>query len=801
MQDTMYSDDAGYRFIGKPLPRHEDARLVTGRGRFSDDFRLDGQTYAAMVRSPHAHARIVGIDTQRARAMPGVLGVFTGADCLADKLAPIPHDPVPKTRHDMKLTAAGGQPIFIGPHYLLPADKARHVGEAVAMVVAETLAQALDAAEAVAVDYEVLPHVIHSEDAMTPGAPVVWDEVPDNVLVDTWFGDRAATDAAFAAADHVIARHFHIGRVTGVPMELRAALAHHDAASGRTTLYAGSGGAVRQKRELARVLGIKPDDLRVLSYDVGGNFGTRNRVFVEFGLVIWAARKLGRPVKYTATRSEAFLTDYQGRDLVSRVELALRRDGRILAMRATNISNVGAHCVSLSPLSKGAGLIPGSYDIPAATLRAMAVFTTTMPTQAYRSSGRPEVTYVIERLLDIAAAELGIDRIALRRKNLIKPKAMPYRNAVGMTYDSGRYEENMDWAMEIADWKGFAQRRREAKKRGKLLGLGLANYVESSIGAPNEQARITVRPEGRVDVVIGTQPSGQGHETSFAQVISDLLRVPVESVNIILGDTDVVKVGGGSHSGRSMRHAATVFAKAAPELIAKGRRIAALVLGTTADHIDFADGRFTARETNRSFDLLELAREAADLPLPDDLAGGLAVVTDNEMHDPVFPNGCAVCEVEIDPDTGELQIRRYACIDDVGRCINPLIVDGQTHGAIAQGIGQALWEQVYLEPESGQPLTGSLMDYGMPRADTLPSFRTEIAEVLSPTNPLGIKAGGEGGTTAAPACIMSGILDALRDCGVTEVPMPATPYAIWKAIRDAKARGGGKRAVEADPSS
>jgi carbon-monoxide dehydrogenase large subunit len=788
MQDTAKPDESHYRFIGKPMPRNEDARLVTGRGRFSDDFRLDDQAYAAMVRSPYPHARIRRVDTGRVRAMPGVLGVFTGADCLADKLGPIPHDPLPKTKYDMKLTAAGGKPVFIGPHLLLPADKARHVGEAVAMVVANTLVQALDAAEAIEVDYEVLPHVIHSEDAMKPGAPVVWDEAPDNILVDTWFGDRAATDAAFARADHVVKLDVHVGRVTGVPIELRAAVAQYDPASGRYTLHAGSGGAVRQKRELAAVLGIAPERLRVLSYDVGGNFGTRNRVFVEFGLVLWAAQKIGRPVKYTATRSEAFLSDYQGRDLVSRAELALDKRGRFLAMRATNISNVGARCVSLSPLSKGAGLIPGSYDIPAATLRAMAVFTHTMPTQAYRSSGRPEVTYVIERLIDTAAATLGFDRIKLRRRNLIKPGDMPYRNAVGMTYDSGRYEENMDWAMEIADWKGFEQRRREAKKRGRLLGRGLANYVESSIGAPNEQARITVRPEGRVDVVIGTQPSGQGHETSFAQVISDLLAVPVESVKIILGDTDVVKVGGGSHSGRSMRHAATVFSKAAVDLIAKGKRIGAAVLGTSAENVTFTDGRFASRDTNRTFDFLELAKEAANHSLASDLAAGLAVVTDNEMHDPVFPNGCAICEVEIDPDTGELDLLRYASIDDVGRCINPLIVHGQTHGAIAQGVGQALWEQIYLEPDTGQPLSGSLMDYGMPHADQLPSFRTEISEVLSPTNPLGIKAGGEGGTTAAPACIVSAIIDALRPLGVSEIAMPATPYAIWKAIQDAKAR-------------
>jgi carbon-monoxide dehydrogenase large subunit len=741
-----------------------------------------------MVRSPHPHARICGIEAARAKGMPGVLGVFSGTDCLADGLGAIPHDPLPKTKYDMKLSAAGGAAVFIGPHLLLPVDKARHVGEAVAMVVAESMPQALDAAEAVEVAYDVLPGVYHSEDAMRPGAPVVWEEVPDNIPVDTWFGDRAATDKAFAEASHVVAMDFHVDRVTGVPLEPRAAVGEYDARTGRYTLHAGSGGAVRQKRELAGVLGIAPDNIRVLSHDVGGNFGTRNRVFVEFGLVLWAARKLGRPVKFTATRSEAFLSDYQGRDLVAKVELALAKDGRFLAMRATNISNVGARCVSLSPLSKGAGLIPGSYAIRAATLRAMAVYTNTMPTQAYRSSGRPEVTFAIERLIDTAAARLGIDRIALRRRNLIRPEAMPYRNAVGMSYDSGRYEENMDWAMEIADWTGFEQRRREAQKRGKLLGRGLANYVESSIGAPNEQARITVRPEGRVDVVIGTQPSGQGHETSFAQVVSDLLHVPVESVRIILGDTDVVKVGGGSHSGRSMRHAATVFSKALPELIAKGKRIAALVLGSVPDQVEFSDGRFSARDTNRTFDFLELALEAARHALPPDLADGIAVVTDNEMHDPVFPNGCATCEVEIDPDTGAVTITRYASVDDVGRCINPLIVHGQTHGAIVQGIGQAMGEQCYLDPDSGQPLIGSLMDYGLPRADSVPPFKTEIAEVLSPTNPLGIKAGGEGGTTAAPAVIVSAIVDALSDYGVRDLKMPATPYKIWQIIQDAKAR-------------
>jgi aerobic carbon-monoxide dehydrogenase large subunit len=779
--------DSSFRSIGKPLPRNEDGRLTTGRGRFSDDFSLEGQAYAVMLRSQHPHARILGIDAARAKMMPGVLGVFTGADCRADGLGAIPHDPLPKTKYDMKLHATGGGVAFFGPHSLLPGDKARHVGEAVVMVVAETVPQALDAAEAVRIDYEVLPGVYHSEDAMRPGAPVIWSEVPNNAPIDTLFGDREATQEAFARADHVVALDLHIDRVTGLPLEPRAALGEYDAASGRYTLHAGSGGAVRQKRELATILGVALDRVRVLSYDVGGNFGTRNRVFVEFALVLWAARKLGRPVKFTATRSEAFLSDYQGRDLVTKVELALARDGRLLAMRATNISNVGAYCVSLSPLSKGAGLIVGPYAIPHASLRAMAVFTNTMPTNAYRSSGRPEVTFAIERLMDTAAERLGVDRVELRRKNLIRPEAMPYRNAVGMTYDSGRYQDNMDRAMEIADWNGFEQRRREAAKRGRLLGRGLANYVESSIGAPNEQARITVRPQRRVDVVIGTQPSGQGHETSFAQVISDLLRVPVESVKIVLGDTDVVQVGGGSHSGRSMRHAATLFAKALPELVARGKKVAAAILGSAPDHIEFSDGRFSARVTNRTFDFLDLAEEAARHELPQELKDGIAVVTDNEMHDPVFPNGCAVCEVEVDPQTGDVRLTRYASVDDVGRCINPLIVDGQTHGAIAQGVGQALWEQCYVDRESGQPLVGSLMDYGVPRADTVPPFVTEIAEVLSPTNPLGIKAGGEGGTTAAPAVVISAILDALRDYGVRDINMPATPHTVWKAIQDANA--------------
>ena len=767
----------GQGFVGRPLQRKEDERLLTGAGHFSADIAAPGTAYAVMVRSPHPHARILAVDAAAARAMPGVLCVFDGAQCRAEGLTPIPHEPVPSTKYDLKLTAPGGGKVFIGPHALLPFDKARHVGEAVAMVVAESEAQALDAAEAVDVAYEELPFVLDVAAALAPGAPAVWDEVPDNLLVETFFGDEAETERAFAAAHRVVSLDEHIARVTAVALEPRAALALYDAAGDRLTLYAPTGGAVRQKRELAGVLGIGQDKLRVVSADVGGNFGSKNRPYVEYALVLWAARKLRHAVKHTASRSEAFLSDYQGRDLVSRAELALAADGRFLAFRATNISNVGARCVSLSPLGKGAALVTGSYDIHAARLCARAAYTNTMPTQAYRSSGRPEVTFCIEQLADRAAAALGMDPLAIRRRNLVGADAMPYTNPVGARYDSGTYEANMDLALRLADAAGFAAREQDAKARGRLLGRGFANYVESSIGAPKERAEITVRPGRRVEVVVGTQPSGQGHETSFAQVIADQLGVPVDRVSIVMGDTDIVSVGGGSHSGRSMRHAATVFTLATAALVGKAKHVAARLLDAAPESVVFADGRFSAPPGNRSFDLFELADAAAP--------GELAVAADNEMHDPVFPNGAAACEVEIDPDTGALALTRYASVDDVGRCINPLIVHGQTHGAIAQGVGQALMELCALDPRSGQVLAGSLMDYAMPRADTLPSFRAEIVEVLSPTNPLGIKAGGEGGTTPALAVVMSAILDALAPLGVRHVAMPATPFTIWQAIRDA----------------
>jgi carbon-monoxide dehydrogenase large subunit len=783
---TAGFDQDSFKSIGKPIPRKEDERLLRGQGQFSDDFNLDGQVYAVMVRSFYPHAYIRDIDVSAASEMPGVLLVLTGIDCKEEGMGPISHNPVPSTRSDLKLTAPDGGKIFEGPHELLSVDKVRYVGEPIAMVIAETRMQATDAAEAVFVDYEPIPWVADSQDATSKDAPSVWDNVPDNICVDTTFGDEKTTDAAFDKADHIVRMQFNIGRVTGVPLEPRAALADFNPASGRYTLYAGSNGAVRHKHQIAATLGENPENLRILCFDVGGNFGTKNRVYSEFVLTLWAAKKLCRAVKYTATRAESFLSDYQGRDLKTSVELALSEDGQFLGYRASNLSNVGAWIVSLSPLGKGIALVTGGYAIPTATAQARAVFTNTVPTQAYRSSGRPEVCHSLERLIDTAAYEYGFDPIELRRKNLIRSSAMPYTNPLGITYDSGDYKKSMDIALELIDWSNFSDREMKACSRGKLLGRGFANYVESSIGAPGERTDITVRPEGIVEIVIGTQPTGQGQETSFAQVAADFMGIDVDLVKIIIGDTDVVKSGGGSHSGRSMRQAGTVIYLGCEDLVDKARRIAAIILEVDSEEVEMLNGSFIVPRLAKTIGWFEIAKASRSLDLPDDLANGLTVTRENEMDVAVFPNGCAACEVEVDPDTGVVTVERYVAVDDVGRVINPLIVDGQTHGSIATGLGQALFEQCVIDSDSGQPITGSLMDYTLPRAHDLPMFSTAFNEVFSPTNPLGIKSGGEGPTTSALAVVINAIVNALRVYGVQDIEMPATPYRVWTAIREAQ---------------
>ena len=605
--------------------------------------------------------------------------------------------------------------------------------------------------------------------------------------MDSVAGDAAATDAAFATAAHVVTLSTWVPRITGVPMEPRSALGAYDEAAGRYTLYAGSGGAVRHKADLARVLGVAESAVRVVAGDVGGNFGTRNSFYPEFALVAWAARRVGRPVKWTCTRREALATDYQARDLVSEMSLALDAGGRFLALRGANTSNVGAHAVTFVPLNKGRELSTSVYRLPAAAVRGRAVLSNTSPLAAYRSAGRPQVMFVIERLIDLAARRHGFDRLELRHRNLVPAAAMPYANPFGIVYDSGDYQAAQARAAALADWAGFPIRRAEARRRGRYRGIGIANYIEIATGAPRERAEITVRPEGRVDIVIGTLSAGQGHETSFAQLAAEWLGVGADQVRLVTGDTDLVPVGGGSHSGRSMRLGGVVLAKAADGIVERGRTIAAWLLEAAAEDVVFSRRRFTVQGTDRSVDLFAVAAAAMRADAPAAIQGPLRAESDETSSTPSFPYGSAVCEVEVDPETGAVDIARYTSVDDVGRAINPMIVHGQTHGGIAQGVGEALWEHCRYDAASGQLQTATLMEYALPRADALPSFTTEISEVPSTSNALGLRGGGEGGTTPALGAVVNAVVDALAELGVEHIEMPLTPDRVWEAIRRAEA--------------
>jgi carbon-monoxide dehydrogenase large subunit len=635
------------------------------------------------------------------------------------------------------------------------------------------------------VDWQPLPGVVTAADAVAPGAAAVWDERASNISLETTAGDAVATDAAFARAAHVVTLETRANRVTGVPMEPRTAVAVHDAASGRSTLYAGCGGVQRIRADVAETLGLEEASVRVVARDVGGNYGTRNACYPEFPLAVWAARRLGRPVKWTADRHEALLTDYQARDLVSRLELALDADGTFLALRGFNVSNVGAYTVSFTPLAKGIGISSSVYHVPVSAMRGRAVLTTTPPTYPYRAAGRPEVIYVLERLIDIAARRHGFDRVALRRRNLVPAAAMPYRNPVGLVYDSGDYAAAQDRAIQMADWKGFEARRAAARGRGRHRGIGMANYIELNTGDPRERAEVTVQPEGRVDVVIGTLSSGQGHETSFAQCVAEWLGVAVEQVRVIYGDSDVATVGGGSHSGRSMRLAGVVMHNATQQIVERGRRIAAGLLEAAAEDLVFADGRFTVKGTDRSVGIFDVAA-AVQRPGATD-AAPLSGTSQERMPVPSYPYGCAVAEVEVDVDTGAVEIVRWTCVDDCGRAVNPLILHGQTHGGIAAGVGNALMELCAYDAD-GQCLSASFMDYALPRADIFPPFVTEISEVPSTSNPLGLRGGGEGGTTPALGALVNAIVDALAEFGVEHLEMPVTPERVWQAVRDARHR-------------
>jgi len=770
--------------FGKPVLRKEDERLLAGAGCYSDDVNLPGQAHACFVRSPHAHARIGSIGTAAALATPGVIAALTGENAAADGIKPLTHSPMPGNPYEEMIRP--GDVSFIAPHPPIPADHVRFVGEVVAMVIAETPAAARDGAERIAVDWEPLRAVTGSTAAAALDAPVLYEDTPSNVCVDAKAGDDAAVDAAFGRAAYVVRLETWVHRITGVPMEPRAAVGVWDPASGRYTVHAGAGGLGRTQTGVAGALGVPERAVRVTARDVGGNFGTRNSCYPEFALVAWAARRVGRPVKWTSERREAFLADYHGRDLAVRAELALDTEGHFLALRAANTSNVGAHAVSFHPLNKGMALTGTVYRVPTVSIRGRAVVTNTSPTTPYRSAGRPEIMFVTERLIDLAARRHGFDRLELRRKNLVPASAMPYRNAVGTLYDSGDYLAAFDRAVALADWAGVELRRAEARRRGRYRGVGVASYIELNTGFPRERAHITVRPEGSVDVVLGTLSSGQGHATSFAQLVVEWLGVELSQVHLVTGDTDVTVVGGGAHSARALRLAAVVMATASDQIVAKGRRLAAWLLEAAEADVDFSARRFRVKGTDRSVDLFEVAAAARRHDVPESSRGPLDGLSDETMPMPSFPYGTAVCEVEVDPETGVVEIVGYTSVDDCGRAVNPMILHGQTHGGIAQGVGQALWETCAYDAESGQLLSSTLMEYALPRADMLPSFTTEISEVPSTSHPLGLRGGGEGGTTPALGAVVNAICDALAELGVEHVEMPATPERVWHAIQAAQ---------------
>jgi carbon-monoxide dehydrogenase large subunit len=778
--------------IGQSLPRLEDRRLVLGNGRYTDDIDVDGQVYVAFLRSPHAHAVICGIDTAAARASAGVLAVLTGQDYLDAGFQGLQHVPNPadaiahaEPAFADSLTGA----VFSQLHLPLPIDKVRHIGEAVVMVIATTALQARDAAELVGIDYEVLGAVVRGDDAMLEQAPQVWEGAPGNLCFQVQLGDRAQARKIIDAAPHVVRRTFRNSRIVSCQMEPRAAIGLYDAAEKSYTLISGSQGAVRQKMGLVAALRAPADKVRVICPDVGGGFGPRSSVYVEQLAVVWGARHVGLPVKWTGDRSEAFLSDYQGRDAIIRATVGFDTEGRILAIDNEWIGNVGAHTVSYVAMSNGTRVMTSVYHVPVAAVHISAVLTNTAPTAPYRGAGRPEANHVMERLLDIAAQQLGLDRIDIRRRNMVSRAAFPYpyRSAMGLNYDSGDFVGNMDRVLALADWDGFPARRAASLAQGKLRGIGLANYIEAPVGAPRERIEMTVMPDGVVDIVSGTQTQGQGHETTFAQVVVAHLGVPIGAVRLRTGDTAFVSVGGGTHSDRSMRLGGTLLVQAAAQIIESGKAAAALLLNADAAALDYVDGVFFLRKEGagspaHGIGLFELARHiAAHGSAADRSVKTLGAVAEFNGRMAAHPTGAAVMELEIDPETGDVALLHYASVDDVGQPINPLIVEGQVHGGLAQGIGQALSEGYYIDPANGQVLSGSYMDYGVPRAGAVPPLSIEFAEDPTLGNPLRVKGGGESGITPATAVIFNALADALGEHG-SELTMPATPAVVWRFI-------------------
>ncbi len=778
--------------LGQPVRRYEDPRLLTGRGRFTDDFSFPDEAHAVVVRSPYPHADIKRIDTGPALACPGVRAVLTGEDAAADDLGNLPCIAlalVPLERPD-------GTPMYTPPRPLLVRERVRMIGDYVALVVADSADEARDAAERVVIEYEELAFVTEGPAALAEGAARVWQDCPDNLCFQVEAGDREAVEEAFRRAHHVSRIEYPVTRVAVAAMEPRAAVGVYDDSEERYTLYSGTQGPHDMRRFIAEsVLKVPETRLRVVSPDMGGAFGIRSNPYPELGLVLWAARRLGRPVRWTAERGETFLCDDHARDSQWTVELALDADGRFLALRVHSTAAMGAYLSLFGPLPAflNLGGLAGVYRTPAIAASITAVFTHTQPTAPYRGAGRPEASLAIEQVIDVAAREMALDRVELRRRNLIAPEEMPFQTGLTFTYDCGEFEKGMDAVLGMADYAGFEARRREARARGRLRGFGLANAIEQSAGGFEEYARIRFDPGAAATLFVGTHSHGQGHETVFKQLLADVLGLAPDRIRVVQGDTDQVPYGHGTFGSRSSGAGGAAILAAADKIVAKCRRIAAHHLETAEADIEFAGGEFRVAGTDRAMALEEAVRMAFSRPaLPPGEEPGMQADGVFVPPAPTFPNGCHACEVEIDPETGCIEVLGYHVVDDVGTVMNPLLLAGQIQGGIVQGLGQILMERIVWDPDSGQLLSGSFMDYAMPRADDLPFFDLDTNPVPTETNPLGIKGAGEAGCVGALPCLMNAIVDALAPLGVRSLDMPATPERVWRAIRDAEGNARGE---------
>ena len=762
--------------IGAALARVEDRRFLTGEGRFVDDMAPPNLAFACVLRSPHAHANILRIDRSAALAAPGVLAVLTGEDVIAERLGGLPCEAFPNLPE--------GSRYYRPLQPILATERVRHVGEAVALVVAQTLGQAKDAAELLAVDYEPLPAVTLA-DALAEDAPKVWDEAQGNVSFELERGERSAVDRAFAGAAHVTRLFVQYPRASANAIEPRSVLACRDPSDGRYTLYTSAQCPYQVREIVSGVLGIPEVDLRVVAPDVGGAFGMKSQVYPEEALVLWAAGKLRRPVKWTGERGESIASDMHGRHQITEAEIALEADGRLRALRASVVIDLGAYLgysAGVPPLNAAISYT-NTYDVPLIHARVRATFTNTSPIGPYRGSAKPEATFVMERLLDKAAREMGIAPVEMRRRNLIAPSAMPYRTPGGYLFDSGEFERVLDKALQLADWNGFAARRAESERRGLRRGIGLAMHCQRA-GSQSERMEIRVAPDGSVALHVGTLATGQGHETAFAQMVCEWLGVPIDRVRVFQGDTDRQLYGRGSFAQRSMNAGGSALKLAADEVVRKGKRLAGRMLEAAESDIDFEDGEFRVKGTDRSVSFAEVARKSfLGAGLPEQFGLGLDGIGAHAGPNN-FPNGCMICEVELDAETGMVTVVRLAAVDDVGVIINPITLEGQLHGSIAQGLGQALFEEVVYARDSGQLLTGSFIDYAMPRADDMPPIACEVHLVPTKTNLLGVKGGSEAGNVGAPPAIVHAIIDALSPWAVTDVPMPATPERIWRLLRE-----------------